>query len=1264
MLLKVGSKRIKNYPVVLMRELQSIVPEIIEVNEYPLFVVSGSSIIPNDESKLLNASLEVQSEKKSIDNNEIVILPRQGMHSDLGFKLTQWANDCRFHSIQHIELGKLYYLNIDRHEPLNLMESSHLSRILGDMTNEIAFTHYYRLKYVYEGVVMPRIKWFNLGKGSWLINKFLANYNYKGLANNLLEDLLEVVSSRRSVSELELAMLAWYLKSQKENCIKNNFESIFFLNKKKYLEADVSKFSLIGMPIMNHATNYYNRENSESEWIMSRGTYSENFIYSTYFAGMQSSRALSEQIVSSYLGVRQSYVNISFFTNNYCVPGYERLWEKSATNNEPGYKKAINVISALSSYFSQVGVPVIGGSSRIMDDVLLNVGFDTPILSLGGGGKRLLSAENNHVVDVGYKLVLVGSMAMARIPLEHLEDAFPDNKSCYRGLLLSTNPELQRRCQALLNRCAECKENNPVSDIIKTQGKGLSTAIMNYLKGKKMGAVIQLRSIPAVHPGINLCELLTHEIGDRYLLVINPSLYNNFKHIAERESCNYDVIGELNDDGCLVIEDEKANRPVAQFEVKDYEDAGSYSIEPYKKVVSLPKDKPFKWSLGDDFTKVVGEVLQHPNTGDKGFFIHRVDSSIGGLVAQDALVGSNQVAVSDCQVMLSDFDGYRGVGISLGECPLLATIDERVGTLMAINEAITNLLGIPWKDGHCEISVSLLIRGDKINSKSSKEVLRQIKAYTKELSIDVLNLDCQLSKQKTIVDAEVPAIVVEARAEMINVNDRVDPTMDASKGSTLYWVNLNNTAGLAGSTFTAVNNRTGVKLPGVPTVDEMKSLIKVMQILHADKNCAAYHDVSSGGVMVTLIEMFLSSVGVESFDCVDVKWPEGLSKDYLFSEGTGVVVQVSDDEAAEKAFETCNLTDKVIKIASIYSKNHYMDDSLFGITIEGRKYAWEMRELFYKWNTPTYLLQKCQDGDVISQEAKMNLVKLPSQGLSLQVKQYKLFTRRPLKADAPKAIILRERGGVGFFELAEAFIHAGFVAVDVDMNDLMTGKVNLNEYSILAVSGGSSYGDALSPGAMWAKKIIKLPELRQQFVKFFERKDTLVFGVGNGAQMLMVVHQELVSDTLWPKCLPNRSGHFESRLACVRIEEGNSPWLNGMHEQIIALPVACRYGSLKYDRRADVRGLNLDNAAMRFVNNEGSYASSYPHNPTGSDYQIASILSNNGRVLLSIGHPERAFLTRQFSWAPSEWQEYSPWFALFNNAYDFVMTHPQPPPGY
>ncbi len=1265
MLLKVGRKVDKNYSSIVMKKIYQVVPEIIDINEFQLFLISGSSIILREESQHLNESLNLKDKKASIEDNEIILLPKLGIHSDTGLKVTQWVKDCHFNSIHHVELGKLYDIKLNRERPLNLMESTALSELLGDKTNEMAFMHYHRLKHVYEGESIPSLRWFNLNKGSWLIEKFLSNYGYDQLSQNVLQDALAVVKPRPSVSEIEMAMLAWYLKSQKNSLIQDHFRSEFSINSPGNIDTNISQLAGGTIACMDDLTHFYHLEHAKASWVMSRGTYSEKFLYSDYFAGREAARSFSEHIFSSYLGVRPSYVNLSVFTRNYRVPGYERTWETASFGKEdPGFLKVIKSVSAMSSYFSQLGVPIVGGSLRIMDNPFLKIAFGLPIISLGGGAKRLVSAEDNPKVDVGFKLVLIGSATMARIPLEHLEDAFPDNKSRYQSFLPTTNAELQRRCQALLNRCAERQDLNPIADIIKTQGHGLTTAMMNYLKDKKLGAMIQLRAIPAIHPGINLCELLTHEISDRYLLVVNPSYFHEFKNIADRESCPYQVVGDLTADNCLVVDDEKSKRPVAQFDIKDYDNAGSYSISPYKDARVLPKDKALQWSLDDGFKQVVAELLQHPNVGNKAYVIHRVDSSVGGLVAQDALVGPNQLAVSDCSVMLSGFDHYQGVATALGECPLLASLDEKTGTFLAINEAITNLLGVPWKGGKVELAVSLLIRGEKVNSKKSKAVIKHVRQYAKELAMKVVNVDCQLASQSSIKEVEVPAILVEARTALTNVNDRVTPMFNASGTQNLYWVNLNSVDGFAGSAFAEIHQRAGAKKPGVPTAKEMKSLISTVQTLHREKNCAAFHDVSSGGVLVTLIEMFMASMGADSFDCIEVEWPKELSKDYLFSEGTGVVIQVNDDQAALKVFKKNQLVKNVIKIASIHRKENYMDDSTFSLNMEGRHLSWSIQDLYSSWHTPSYLLQKAQDGDILSQEEKINLMSWPKHGLALQTKHYRKLSRRAIQPDAPKAMILRERGGVGFFELAEAFIHAGFVAVDVSMDDVITGRVHVNEYSLLAVAGGSSYGDALKPGSMWATKILMLPKIREQFVQFFKREDTLVLGVGNGAQMVMLLHQALVGDTLWPSYSINRSDHFESRLACVRVESGGSPWLAGMNDQIIALPIACSYGRITYNRDASTKGLTLDNAAMRFVNKAGGYATSYPDNPTGSDYQIASMMSNNGRVLLSMGHPERAFLTRQFSWAPPKWQEYSPWFALFDNAYDFVMKHPPQPPGY
>jgi phosphoribosylformylglycinamidine synthase len=235
--------------------------------------------------------------------------------------------------------------------------------------------------------------------------------------------------------------------------------------------------------------------------------------------------------------------------------------------------------------------------------------------------------------------------------------------------------------------------------------------------------------------------------------------------------------------------------------------------------------------------------------------------------------------------------------------------------------------------------------------------------------------------------------------------------------------------------------------------------------------------------------------------------------------------------------------------------------------------------------------------------------------------------------------------------MAAAFHVAGFEAVDVHLNDLLSGKTTLDSFSVLAACGGFSYGDVLGAGAGWAKTILNHPGLRTMFRDFFARSDTLSLGVCNGCQMLAGLKSLIPGAETWPELLRNTSEQFEARLVSVKIEASPSILLRGMEGSIIPVPVAHGEGRMQFASKTKAF------VSARYVENYGTVTEAYPFNPNGSKNGVTAVTSEDGRATIIMPHPERAFLSVQYSWHPEDWGVYAPWVKLFQNAYDWAAAN-------
>jgi phosphoribosylformylglycinamidine synthase len=137
----------------------------------------------------------------------------------------------------------------------------------------------------------------------------------------------------------------------------------------------------------------------------------------------------------------------------------------------------------------------------------------------------------------------------------------------------------------------------------------------------------------------------------------------------------------------------------------------------------------------------------------------------------------------------------------------------------------------------------------------------------------------------------------------------------------------------------------------------------------------------------------------------------------------------------------------------------------------------------------------------------------------------------------------------------------------------------------------------------------------------------------------------------WPTFQRNRSEQFEARLVMVELPESPAIFFAGMAGS--RLPIVVSHGE---GRAEFAGGAQRERAlvAMRYVDNRGRPAQTYPANPNGSPAGIAGLTTADGRFAIMMPHPERIFRSVQMSWHPEGWGEHSPWLQMFRNARRWV----------
>jgi phosphoribosylformylglycinamidine synthase len=648
-------------------------------------------------------------------------------------------------------------------------------------------------------------------------------------------------------------------------------------------------------------------------------------------------------------------------------------------------------------------------------------------------------------------------------------------------------------------------------------------------------------------------------------------------------------------------------------------------------------------------------VLAHPTVAAKNFLVTIGDRTVGGLSARDQMVGPWQLPLADVAITLTDFFGYAGEAMSIGERTPLALIDAAASARIAVGEAITNLAAAPVAS-LSEVKLSANWMAAASHPGEDALLFDAVKAVGMELcpeldiSIpvgkDSLSMQAQWSGDKGTQKSVAPvSLIVSAFARVADVRPQLTPVLSRADDTELWLIGLG--AGkkrLGGSVLAQCYGAFGGACPDLDDPARLRAFFDLIQAARADSLLLAYHDRSDGGAFAALCEMaFAAHLGLQ----IEL---DGWNEDAfgaLFNEELGAVVQIAAEDRAAFAdlvnrFDLTHCAQRIGRPVSEPAITISHDDESLA--------QWSWQELFDAWWSVTHAIQSLRDDPACAEEERAARRQFDDSGLKPKlnfdpaVDVAAPFISRGVK---PRVAILREQGVNSQVEMAAAFGKSGFTAVDVHMSDLIAGRVRLDQFKGLAACGGFSYGDVLGAGRGWATSILERPALREQFATFFGRPDSFSLGVCNGCQMLAQLKTLIPGAEHWPRFLRNRSEQFEARLGLVEIFESPSLFFAGMAGA--RLPIAVSHGEGRAEFDAPEHA-GLAKVTLRFVDPDGRVAGSYPANPNGSPDGITGLTSLDGRSTLLMPHPERVHRSVQMSWHPAEWGEDSPWLRMFRNA--------------
>ncbi len=963
-------------------------------------------------------------------------------------------------------------------------------------------------------------------------------------------------------------------------------------------------------------------------------------------------------------GARPKAGLVGFSVSNLRVPGLEQPWEAH-------YGKPDRIVSPLqimidgpigaAAFNNEFGRPAICGYFRTLEqtDEGRVRGYHKPIMIAGGLGNIREAHVHKRDMPAGSLLVVLGGPAMliglgggaASSMTSGVSDADLDFASVQRD-----NAEMEHRCQEVIDRCWQMGDDNPIRFIHDVGAGGLSNALPELVKDGGRGAGIDLRSIPSADASLSPLEIWCNEAQERYVLAIAPADLDTFRAICERERCPFAVVGDARDEAHLHVEDPQfGNAPV------DLPLSVLFGKPPKMRRQFTRTSAPRGPLALDEVTiaDAAARVLRVPAVAGKGFLVTIGDRSVTGMVHRDQMVGPWQVPVADAGVTLTSYDRYVGEAMAMGERTPLAMVDAPASGRMAVGEAITNIASCRIaKLPDVKLSANWMAAAGQPGE--DQALFDTVRAVGMELcpalglvipvGKDSMSMHTQWREGDGERSVTAPlSLIVSAFAPVVDVRACVTPQLHPAESAELLLVDLG--AGrnrLGGSALALAWNQIGDQVPDLDEPGRLVAFFDVVQQCLADRLLIAYHDRSDGGLFATLCEMaFAGHCGLD----IDVAALGNDALAALFNEELGAVVQVraADVERVTSRFAATGLG------AMTHGIGRAEPGETVRITHGDRElYQASRVDLHRAWAELSHAIQSLRDNPYCAGEEYDALLDVDDPGLSASLTY---ATREDIAAPfiatgvRPRVAILREQGVNGQYEMAAAFERAGFDAFDVHMSDVLTGRVDLATFKGVAACGGFSYGDVLGAGEGWAKTILFNARARDQFAAFFARPDTFTLGICNGCQMVSNLRDIVPGSSHWPRFVRNLSEQYEARVALVHVERSPSVLLAGMEGSQIPIVVAHGEGQAEFGDATELAALEARaGVALRYVDTRGRQATTYPANPNGSAAAVAAVCSEDGRVTITMPHPERVFRTVQNSWAPPAWGEDGAWMRLFRNA--------------
>ena len=1235
----------------------------------------------------------------------ILVTPRPGTISPWSSKSTDIAHNCGLNKIIRLERGISYYIDA---EALNDEQKSQLTSLIHDRMMETLFSDYEQAQQLFASAEPGKFTSIDvMSGGRAALEK--ANIDL-GLA--LADDEITYLADNfkklgRNPNDIELYMFAqansehcrhkifnadWTIDGVKQpkslfKMIRNTHEinPDFVLSAYKD-NAAVMVGSEGGRFFPDPATNEYGYHHEDIQILMKVETHNHPTAISPYPGAATGSGGEIRDEGATGVGSKPKAGLVGFSVSNLRIPGFEQPWETD-------FGKPSRIVTALdimtegplggAAFNNEFGRPAILGYFRTYEEQVnsfngLEVrGYHKPIMLAGGLGNIRDEHVQKGEICVGANLIALGGPAMNIGLGGGAASSMASGQSAENLDFASVqreNPEMERRCQEVIDKCWQLGEDNPILFIHDVGAGGLSNAFPELVSDGGRGGNFELRNVPNDERSMAPHEIWCNESQERYVLAVSDERLAEFETICARERAPFAVVGRATEEEHLTVtdshfaDDETNNTPI------DLPlDVLLGKTPKIIKDVQTSKETGKALDLADiSVAEAADRLLRLPTIAEKTFLITIGDRSVTGMVNRDQMVGPWQVPVADCGVTAAALDSYHGEAMSLGERTPVALLNYGASARLAIAESLTNIAGTDIGDLN-RIKLSANWMSPAGHPGEDAGLYEAVKAVGEELCPALgltvpVGKDSMSMKTQWTEDGEDKAVtsplslIITAFGRVEDIRKTVTPELRSDQGETrLVAIDLSGGKNrLGGSCLAQVYKQLGTETPDVDSPEQLKGFFNAMQTLVRDEKLIAYHDRSDGGLFTTIAEMaFAGHTGVD-IDISKLPISEGGSDlEVLFNEELGAVIQIreSDVDEIHAIFAQHGILDLCTDVGRLndYDMITFKRDD--AVVLENTRTYFRT-----VWAETTLKMQALRDNPECAQQEFDVKFDTEDPGINTELTfdinediVADLIAKDAQHITNPKVAILREQGVNSHVEMAASFDRAGFIAIDVHMSDILSGRTDLADFNGLVACGGFSYGDVLGAGEGWAKSILFNANAREMFKTFFHREDTFSLGVCNGCQMLSNLKEIIPGSENWPHFVQNKSERFEARFSLVEIQESPSIFFKGMEGSRMPIAVSHGEGHAEFASEEAIGAANdSGKVSMRFVDNYGEVTETYPANPNGSPDGITALTTTDGRVTIMMPHPERVFRTVANSWHPDEWQEDSPWVRMFRNARKFI----------